>query len=85
MRQGFLPLVSGAKVITGEVEDFLGFMGIFFSHVPLTCDEVEKDGDVADRVKLENAMTEVDNIILLGTVIDYVGPSLLFIYLSRRC
>jgi len=28
------------------------------NHIPLTCDEVEKDSDVADRVRLENAMTE---------------------------
>jgi len=28
------------------------------NHIPLTCDEVEKDSDVADRVKLENAMTD---------------------------
>merc|ERR1719186_1842917 len=28
------------------------------SHVPLTCDEVEKDGEVVARTKLENAMTE---------------------------
>jgi len=28
------------------------------SHVPLTCDEVEKDGEVVTRTKLENAMTE---------------------------
>jgi len=28
------------------------------SHVPLTCDEVEKDGEVVARTKLEDAMTE---------------------------
>lgn len=28
------------------------------SHIPLTCDEVEKDDEVAARTKVENAMTE---------------------------
>ena len=28
------------------------------NHLPLTCDEVEKDGEVAARTKVENAMTE---------------------------
>merc|ERR1712179_580770 len=28
------------------------------SHVPLSCDEVEKDGEVVARTKLEDAMTE---------------------------
>jgi len=36
------------------------------NHIPLTCDEVEKDSDVADRVKLENAMTDA----MLRTCVD---------------